>query len=388
MYLLAGFAASLGSSVGGDGNGHTALDRRMMRRCVELAKRAAGKTRPNPVVGCVVVNDEGLVVGEGFHEKAGGPHAEVVALKYAGIHSAGAKVYVSLEPCNHFGRTPPCVDALLNAGVGEVFVGMVDPDPRTAGKGVDRLKENGVKVRVGIEEELCQSANEGFSYRIRNKVPLGTWKYAMTLDGKIASDTGSSKWVSGEAARSIVQRVRSESDAIIVGGNTVRVDNPRLTVREYRSDGLQPIRVVMTSTMDLPKNARLWDVSDARTIVFTRVSAAESKPELYDHLLKCGVEVMLREEICPRFVMEHLYGEGAMNVLWECGGKLAAEAMRNGCIQNVIAFLAPKLIGGMEHSPLSNFGLQDMSKALNVCNVRFEQVGKDFVFYGRVENTG
>jgi diaminohydroxyphosphoribosylaminopyrimidine deaminase/5-amino-6-(5-phosphoribosylamino)uracil reductase len=204
------------------------FDSRMMQRCLELAKRATGRTSPNPLVGAVIVKD-GEIIGEGFHPRAGEPHAEVFALKAAGTAARGATIYVSLEPCNHYGRTPPCSQALIAAGVAKVVVGMVDPNPLVAGGGIARLRAAGIEVVAGVEEEACQKINEGFVHRILYKQPLGILKYAMTLDGKIATSAGHSAWVTNRDARTEVHQLRAACDAVIVGGNTVRQDNPYLT---------------------------------------------------------------------------------------------------------------------------------------------------------------
>jgi diaminohydroxyphosphoribosylaminopyrimidine deaminase / 5-amino-6-(5-phosphoribosylamino)uracil reductase len=212
------------------------FDSRMMQRCLELARRALGRTSPNPLVGAVIVKD-GEIVGEGFHPRAGEPHAEVFALKAAGVGAAspqencarGATIYVSLEPCNHYGRTPPCSEGLIAAGVAKVVVGMVDPNPLVAGGGIARLRAAGIEVLVGVEEEACRQLNEAFIHRILYKRPLGILKYAMTLDGKIATNSGHSAWVTSQDARSEVHQLRAACDAVIVGGNTVRQDNPYLT---------------------------------------------------------------------------------------------------------------------------------------------------------------
>ena len=225
------------------------FDRRMMQRCLELARRGLGRTSPNPMVGAVIVKD-GEIIGEGFHPRAGEPHAEVFALKAAGENARGATIYVSLEPCNHYGRTPPCSEAIVAAGLAKTVVGMVDPNPLVAGGGIKRLQEAGIEVITGVEEEACRKLNEGFIHRILYKKPLGILKYAMTLDGKIATTTGHSAWVTTEDARSAVRVVRAGCDAVVVGGNTVRKDNPRLTSRFPGAHN--PLRVVMSRALDLP----------------------------------------------------------------------------------------------------------------------------------------
>ena len=205
----------------------SAFDIEMMQRCLQLAQRAAGKTSPNPLVGSVIVKD-GKVIGEGFHPEVGQPHAEVFALRDA-KEAQGATVYVNLEPCNHYGRTPPCSSALIKAQVAKVVTGMVDPDPRVAGGGIKKLRDAGIEVIVGVEETACRQLNEAFIHRILHKQPFSILKYAMTLDGKIAATTGHSAWVTGKASRHLVHQVRSTCDAVIIGGNTVRKDNPNLT---------------------------------------------------------------------------------------------------------------------------------------------------------------
>ena len=262
------------------------FDRRMMQRCLELARRGLGRTSPNPMVGAVIVKD-GEIIGEGFHPRAGEPHAEVFALKAAGENARGATIYVSLEPCNHYGRTPPCSEAIVAAGLAKTVVGMVDPNPLVAGGGIKRLQEAGIEVLTGVEEKACRKLNEGFIHRILYKKPLGILKYAMTLDGKIAATTGHSAWVTNEDARSAVRVVRAGCDAVVVGGNTVRKDNPRLTSRFPGAHN--PLRVVMSRALDLPDVAHLWKTEEAPTLVFTEPGA---KPDVQENLRKQGVEVV------------------------------------------------------------------------------------------------
>ena len=261
------------------------FDRRMMQRCLELARRGLGRTSPNPMVGAVIVKD-GEIIGEGFHPRAGEPHAEVFALKAAGENARGATIYVSLEPCNHYGRTPPCSEAIVAAGLAQVVVGMVDPNPLVAGGGIKRLQEAGIEVISGVEEEACRKLNEGFIHRILYKKPLGILKYAMTLDGKIATTTGHSAWVTNQDARSAVKVVRAGCDAVVVGGNTVRKDNPRLTSR--LAGAHNPLRVVMSRSLNLPSEAHLWETQEASTLVLTEPGV---KPDVQENLQKKGVEV-------------------------------------------------------------------------------------------------
>jgi len=355
----------------------SAFDRAMMQRCLELARRALGQTAPNPLVGAVVVR-EGQIVGEGFHPGAGQPHAEVFALQAAGERSRGATVYVNLEPCNHYGRTPPCSEALVAAEVARVVVGMVDPNPKVGGGGIARLRQAGLEVVVGVEEAACRQLNEAFIHRILYQRPLGILKYAMTLDGKIATSSGHSTWVTGQAARDEVHQLRAACDAVIVGGNTVRQDNPRLT--SHQTGTHNPLRVIMSRTLNLPDEARLWQVEQAPTLVLTTAGA---RPAFQQGLQQRGVEVVELTPLAPAQVMAHLYKRGMLSVLWECGGTLAASAIADGSIQKVLAFIAPKLIGGQNApSPINDLGFTQMTQALALERVRWRSIGADCLLEG------
>jgi diaminohydroxyphosphoribosylaminopyrimidine deaminase / 5-amino-6-(5-phosphoribosylamino)uracil reductase len=353
------------------------FDSRMMQRCLELAKRASGRTSPNPLVGAVIVKD-GEIIGEGFHPRAGEPHAEVFALKAAGAAARGATIYVSLEPCNHYGRTPPCSEALIAAGVAKVVVGMVDPNPLVAGGGIARLRTAGIEVVAGVDEEACQKLNEGFVHRILYKRPLGILKYAMTLDGKIATSAGHSAWVTNRDARTEVHQLRAACDAVIVGGNTVRQDNPYLT--SHQEGANNPLRVVMSRSLNLPENAHLWETSEAPTLVLTEVNA---NPDVKELLLRQGVEVVELTPLTPDKVMAYLYERGFCNVLWECGGILAASAIAQGAVQKILAFIAPKIIGGNNApTPVGDLGFTTMTEALPLERVTWRVVGSDCLVEG------
>lgn len=351
-------------------------DRQMMQRCLSLARRALGQTTPNPVVGAVVVND-GIVVGEGYHPGPGQPHAEVFALREAGDRARGSTVYVTLEPCNHFGRTPPCTEALIAAGVAKVVVGMRDPNPIAAG-GLERLQAAGIEAIAGVEEDACRQLNEAFVRRVLHQQAFGILKYAMTLDGKIATTTGHSAWVTSPESRHRVHQERAACDAVIVGGNTVRRDNPRLTTHGVAPHN--PWRAVMSRTLDLPREANLWDVNVAPTLVFV---AAGSRPEMQHYLRDRGVEVVECSPLTPAAVMQVLYQRERSRILWECGGTLAAEAIAQGVIQKVMAFVAPKIIGGeTAPSPVGDLGYQRMDRALLLERVTYEAIATDFLVTG------
>jgi diaminohydroxyphosphoribosylaminopyrimidine deaminase/5-amino-6-(5-phosphoribosylamino)uracil reductase len=243
-------------------------DQQWMERCLSLARSTPQRPSPNPRVSCVIVQGD-RVVGEGVHPGAGQPHAEVLALQQAGSLARGATLYVNLEPCNHYGRTPPCTEAILAAGIRRVVVGMQDPNPLVAGKGIRRLQEAGIDVTVGVLERECQELNEGFAFAIVRQQCFGLLKYAMTLDGKSAAATGHSRWISNSLARQWVHQQRAWHDAVIVGSRTVWQDNPRLTCRLAELQGSQPLRVVLSRSLNLPPVAHLWQVEEAPTLVIT-----------------------------------------------------------------------------------------------------------------------
>ena len=353
------------------------FERQMMQRCIQLAQKAAGKTAPNPLVGAVIVQD-GEIVGEGYHPQAGEPHAEIFALQEAGTAARGATIYVNLEPCNHYGRTPPCSEALIAAGVAKVVVGMVDCDPRVAGGGIKKLREAGIEVSVGLEEAACRQLNEAFIHRVTHHLPFGILKYAMTLDGKIASSTGHSAWVTGKASRHLVHQLRSTCDGIIIGGNTVRKDNPQLTTHGITTHN--PLRVVMSRSLDLPRECNLWQTEKAKTIIFTEKNRNLTLQKI---LKDQGVEIVELEIVTPSAVMTNLYHRGLAKILWECGGVLAAKAIADGSIQKVMAFIAPKIIGSDgAFSPVGDLGLTKMSDAIPLERINIQTRGQDILIAG------
>lgn len=353
------------------------FDLEMMQKCLRLAQRAAGKTSPNPLVGSVIVKDS-EIIGEGYHPAVGQPHAEVFALRDAGEAAAGATVYVNLEPCNHHGRTPPCSEALIKARVAKIVTGMVDPDPRVAGSGIKKLRDAGIEVVVGVAETACRQLNETFIHRILHQQPFGILKYAMTLDGKIAATTGHSAWVTGKASRHLVHQVRSTCDAVIIGGNTVRQDNPNLTTHGVTEHN--PLRIVMSRSLDLPRDCNLWQTDIAPTLVFTE---SDRNPELQQELNSKGVDIITVTALTPKIVMEHLYRKDISKVLWECGGTLAAKAIADGTIQKVMAFIAPKIIGGTSApSPVGDLDLTKMTDALQLKEVEVKAIAEDLLIEG------
>lgn len=354
-----------------------------MQQCIELARQARGQTAPNPMVGSVIVKN-GQILGKGFHPKAGQPHAEVFAIREAvqtGEDLSDATLYVNLEPCNHHGRTPPCSEAIVQAGIGHVVVGAIDTDPRVAGTGCDRLRAAGIKVTTGILEQQCLELNEGFFHQVKTNLPFGIFKYAMTLDGKIATTSGHSYWITGKEARQMVHDLRLGCEAIITGGNTVRLDNPHLTTHGMRDHC--PLRVVVTKSCDLPEDANLWKITDTeKTLVITLPNVnLQLKQKLRDR----QVEVLELGDISPQVIMQELGNRGCNTVLWECGGRLGAAAIKAQMVQKIYAFIAPKLIGGFSApSPIDDLGLNLMTDAINLVRPQFQQIGTDFLITGYI----
>jgi diaminohydroxyphosphoribosylaminopyrimidine deaminase/5-amino-6-(5-phosphoribosylamino)uracil reductase len=347
-----------------------------MDRALALAALGEGRTSPNPLVGAVVLDGNGVLVGEGFHARVGEPHAEVEALRMAGERARGGTLLVTLEPCCHQGRTPPCTEAVIAAGVALVVVALGDPDPRVAGEGLARLRAAGIVVVEGVGEEKARRQNRAFLHRVRKGRPLGVLKWAMSLDGRTALPNGASQWISGAAARGWVHGLRARCDAVIVGGSTVRADDPLLTSRGQRQP--EPLRVVLSRGLELPGQARLWDQGEAPTLVAHGQEASAGARERIDAL---GVERLALARCSPLPLLEALAARGCNQVLWECGPELAAGALREGCVQEVAAVIAPKLLGGLPaRTPLGDLGLQGIDQALSWQECHLRRCGPDLIW--------
>lgn len=355
----------------------TPFDQAMMQRCLQLARQGMGKTSPNPLVGAVVVQ-KGKIVGEGYHPERGQSHAEVFALQDAGERASGATLYVNLEPCNHYGHTPPCSEAVIEAGIAKVVIGMADPN-KTASGGKERLEEAGISVLVGVEEKACRELNAGFIQRVLYQRPYGLFKYAMTLDGKIATTIGHSAWVTDIPARQRVYQERAQCDGVIVGGNTIRQDNPYLTTHQLAN--YNPLRIIMTRGLNLSPQARIFQTQEAATLVLTETDHLETRKILEEQ----GVEVCQLSPLTPTTVMKYLYNRGLAKVLWECGGTLGANAIKEGAVQKILAFIAPKIIGGVTApSPVGDLELKQMTEALVLEETSWEQLGDDYLLTGNI----
>ena len=343
-----------------------------MRRSIQLALLAEGRTSPNPLVGAIVLDSNGKLVGEGYHSRAGKPHAEIEALAQAGEKSFDGTIVVTLEPCCHQGLTPPCTEAIIKAGLKRVVIGMKDPDPRVSGKGISRLKDSGIEVIHGVLNQECESINREFSFRVRHGRPWGILKWAMSLDGRIGLPNGSSKWITNTPARDKVHEIRSKCDAIIVGGGTVRVDNPLLTSRGKSK--IEPLRVVFTRTLDLPESSKLWDTKIAKTLI----AYGPEGDEAFFSELPVGPDRLKLNSNDPSELLASLSKKGCNRILWECGPELATSAIAADCVQELIVFIAPKLLGGKSSmTALNSFGFESIQSTYKLQHSLLERKGED-----------
>lgn len=358
----------------------TVTDVVYMQRALALAKHGIGFVSPNPLVGCVIVQ-AGRIVGEGYHHRFGGPHAEVHALRQAGPQAQGAVMYVTLEPCCHVGKTPPCVEAVLAAGIGRVVVAVLDPNPLVAGGGLERLRAAGVVVTLGVCEAEARQLNESFFHYIRTRRPFITLKCAITLDGKIATRTGASRWITGAAAREEVHRMRHATDAMLVGLGTVMQDDPLLTTRLPQGDGVNPLRIVVDSGLRLPLTAKLTAVApDCRTLVATTDRAPTSKQRQLEDL---GVEILRLPAYDGRVDADALFRilgtRGIASVLVEGGAALSATLLRRRLVDKMVMFVAPKIIGGDGISVIAACGVETMVQAIPLRDITSWPVGDDLM---------
>ena len=355
----------------------------------ELARGALGSTSPNPAVGAVLVRN-GQVVGRGATQPPGQAHAEVVAFQDAGEQARGATLYVTLEPCCHWGRTPPCTRAIIEAGVAEVVVAVADPNPVVAGNGIAELRQAGIEVSLVHDDLTSENAvrelYEGFDKHINTKLPFVLAKFAMSLDGKIATHTGDSKWVTGPEARALVQQMRRETDAVMVGANTVLADDPQLTVRGEDNQPLerQPIRVTLDSQCRMPVRSQLLR-QPGQTLVYTTEAAP---PGNVGGLLRAGADVVPVSAtneglVCPEAVLADLGQRGVVNMLVEGGGKTLGSLFDSGLVDKVHAFVAPVIIGGMgAASPVEGEGAEMMARTHRLERTSLRQVGPDWLITG------
>jgi len=356
------------------------LDAHYMARALELARRGHYTTHPNPRVGCVIVRD-GQVVGEGWHIRAGEPHAEVHALRAAGDNARGATAYVTLEPCSHHGRTPPCADALVNAGVARVVAAMQDPNPEVAGRGLQRLAQAGIATESGVLEGEARKLNEGFLKRMEHGLPFVRVKLAMSLDGRTAMESGESQWITGPAARSAVQRLRAQASVVLTGADTVLADNARLTVRadELGLDAEQtalamsrpPLRVLVDGRLRVPLNAPFFKAGPAL------VATCMAVEEQYANGPECMIVAGEDGQVDLRRLLVELAARGVNEVLVEAGPRLAGAFARQGLVDEFQIFIAGKFLGSTAR-PLLDWPLAQMKDAPQLKITDIRAVGDDW----------
>lgn len=360
------------------------MDKYYMDIALSLGKKGEGRVNPNPIVGALIVKDE-KIIAKGYHEKYGEAHAEVNAFKNAKENVFGATMYVTLEPCSHYGKTPPCVDNIIDNKISRVVIGMVDPNPLVSGKGIKRLRDAGIDVTVGVLEEECKKVNEVFIKYIKNKKPFVVLKSAMSLDGKIATAFGESKWITGNEARSEVHKLRNDLSAIMVGVDTVIMDNPQLTCRML--EGRNPIRIIVDSTLRIPKDSKvLENTNEIKTIIATTEKAPKEK---VDYLENLGVMIIKTKSKDGKVNLKELMiklGELKVDsILLEGGATLNHSALEVGIVDKVLIYIAPKIIGGAKSkTPVGGNGIEKLKSAFKVKDLTVSMVGEDILLQGYI----
>jgi diaminohydroxyphosphoribosylaminopyrimidine deaminase/5-amino-6-(5-phosphoribosylamino)uracil reductase len=360
-------------------------DERYMRVALKLAARAQGRTSPNPMVGAVIVRGE-RIVGSGYHRRAGEPHAEVEALRAAGVSAQGSTLYVTLEPCNHTGRTPPCCDAIIASGIAHVVVACRDPNPITSGRGIARLRRAGIRVTIGTLASEVLRLNAPFHKAMTTRLPFVIAKIGQSLDGKIATAHGESRWITSPAARALAHKWRSQVDALLVGINTVLRDNPLLTVRGYTHRSNRPIKVIVDSRLRISPSAQCLSRRSPTPSLIATTNRSMSRRAA---LARAGAEVLVlpaREKRVPlRRLLRALAARGIHSVLIEGGGEILAGALAERLVDRIVFFIAPVLIGG-RNSPgaVAGEGITRLAQALRLDGMTSRHVGRDLCIEANV----
>ena len=359
------------------------LNEKFMKLAIELAKKGEGNVNPNPMVGAVIVKDE-KIIGQGYHERCGESHAEVNAFRSLKEDASGATMYVTLEPCSHYGKTPPCADKIIENNISKVVIGMVDPNPLVSGKGIEKLENAGIEVEVGVLEEECIKLNEVFIKYITTKRPFIVLKAAMSLDGKIATKTGESKWISSEESRLQVHNLRNKLSGIMVGVNTVIEDNPELTSRI--EGGNDPIRIIVDSTLRIPIDSNVLQNKDNKTIIATTSKANNKKMQ---EILNKGVRVLTVNENNGKVDLSELITKlGQLNIdsiLLEGGATLNYSALEEGIVDKVMMYISPKIIGGEKSkTPVGGNGIDKLQEAFKIRDINISVVGEDILLEGYI----
>lgn len=360
-------------------------DIKYMRHALKLAKTAEGMTSPNPMVGAVIVKN-GFIIGKGYHKKAGLPHAEIEAFNDArnkGYDINSSTLYVTLEPCCHKRKkTPPCTEAIIREGVSRVVVGTTDPNPEVSGKGVKYLQNRGISVDVGYLEDECTELNEIFFNHIRTGKPFVILKLACSLDGKIATTTGDSKWIGSKKQRQMAHRLRNKVDAVLVGINTLLNDNPRLNVRLGKKNVSQPVPVIVDNRLRVDPGSKIFKVHDRPIVATTKISSDKDKELLKD---KCRVLLVEQDDsgnVDLKDLMDKLSDLGIWSLLIEGGGRIAGSAINSKIVDKLVFFYSPRLIGGDGMDMISKLGILNMEDSIRLKHVKFKKFGDEFMVEG------
>lgn len=366
-----------------DGPQMTEPDQSFMKICLELAQQAEGRTHPNPMVGAIVVDSSGEIVGRGFHKKSGTAHAEVYAFQEAGQRARGGTLYVSLEPCCHFGKTPPCSQSVTESGVKRVVAAMVDPNPEVAGKGLEQIRQAGIDVTVGVLQSEAQWLNRGFISRVTRRRPWVCLKMALTLDGRIADRSGSSRWVTNAESRVKGHQLRNKFDAVLIGGKTLKLDDPELTVRDIPGSR-NPVRVAIDSRLELKPDSRFCTVeTGSRTFLLTLQEAVDTLSSPYPETVEVVAMPATNMNVNINSALQFLAEQGVNSILCEGGGKLAGSLMQAGLIDEIYWVLAPKFLGDSQAvSALQMDSSVPLAAAIALKSVTTEVLAGDIWVHG------
>jgi diaminohydroxyphosphoribosylaminopyrimidine deaminase/5-amino-6-(5-phosphoribosylamino)uracil reductase len=351
-----------------------------MDSALNLARRGLGNTWPNPAVGCVIVKND-RVVGRGWTQSGGRPHAETEAVRNAGQETLGSTAYVTLEPCNHYGKTPPCTEALIGAGVKKVVIASLDPDSRVSGSGLKRLEDAGIIVELGMAKSEANKINQGYFLRVKDFRPFITLKIATTLDGKIATRSGASEWITGELSRKTVHKLRATHDAVMVGSGTALIDNPSLVCRLPGVENKHKLRVILDGRLRLPENGILAQTAKKIPVLIFTVSGSKDKSEKIKRLESLGVTIVIFEKNDPRLdirnVMAEVSAHGITRLLVEGGGSLAASLLANDLVDELAWFRAPSIMGDDGLSSVAALGLDELEKMTSYSRQSLTILGND-----------
>lgn len=358
----------------------TTSDIKFMKRAILLSKRGMGFVNPNPLVGAVIVKD-GKVIGEGYHEFYGGPHAEVNAFNNASGNVKGAVMYVTLEPCSHYGKTPPCVDKIIEKKISKVYIGLLDPNPLVMGRGIQKLLDHGIEVKVGLLDKEIKKLNEIFIKYITTKKPFCIMKTAMTLDGKIATTSGDSKWITNEKSRQYVHKIRHQVSAIMVGIGTILKDDPSLTTRLKKGEGRDPVRIIVDSKGSLPLDSAIYKTGNKEnTIIAVSENVDIDKFKQLEKKLNVIIIPQKGDGIDLKYLFAFLGEKGIDSILLEGGGKLNFSALQANLVDKIISFIAPKVIGGKDAiTPVEGQGIAHIGEAKEVERLKVYRFDDDIM---------